>query len=79
MDWSALLVVLNSPIATRIYRQTHGGASMSGRQVTIKTRCSNYQSLAPLADPAVRRELMEASRVLSGGSPEGSIPPLIDE
>ena len=38
-DWlAALLVVLNSPTATRLYRQTHGGASMSGRQVTIKKR-----------------------------------------
>ena len=60
-DWLAsLLVVLNSPIASRIYRQTHGGASMSGRQVTIKKRALlDLPIPRALADPAVRRELAE--------------------
>jgi hypothetical protein len=54
----ALVLVLNSATASRLYRQDNGGASMSGRQVTIKKRALLDLPLPrALEDLRIRSEL----------------------
>jgi hypothetical protein len=61
----ALLVVINSPTASRIYRQEHGGAAMSGAQVTIKKQALLELAVPrALLDPSVRRELASTGEKL---------------
>jgi hypothetical protein len=67
----ALLLVLNSATASRLYRQENGGASMSGQQVTIKKRgLLDLPLPRALEDQMLRAELAALAQGLCIGSGE---------